>query len=281
MSELELKSDNYRIKETTLIQTYRRGGHIEQAGRTSTCGGWKFGRDISGARSPSLTLVSSAGGRNSWSPKQFSLKNPHMDLLRLTPSEPQHWGSSLKSTSGIQGETEINVWHQGESWGTALSQTVRCVGAIVPFLNPPPTESQSQQAGSISETSSAWLILFVLPWNSPETLSYPSFGPSQAAFPYEWLVLAHASYILSNKQQPASVSPQPLLPKWLWARTSRSQPRFIAWLWLGTSKPSTSTSHLRLLYRSGRVAMGKTQVRAVLGLYQLGNSRTCTSSGQL
>ena len=31
-----------------------------------------------------------------------------MDLLRLTPSELQHWGSSLKGTSGIQGETEVS-----------------------------------------------------------------------------------------------------------------------------------------------------------------------------
>ena len=44
------------------------------------------------------------GGRNFQSPKQFHLKNPHMNLLRLTPSELQHWGSSLKGTNGIQGE---------------------------------------------------------------------------------------------------------------------------------------------------------------------------------
>ena len=29
-----------------------------------------------------------------------------MDLLRLTPSELHHWGSSLKGTRGIQVETE-------------------------------------------------------------------------------------------------------------------------------------------------------------------------------
>ena len=40
--------------------------------------------------------------------KQFLLKKPHMDLLRLTSSEGQHWGSSLKGTSGIQGETEVS-----------------------------------------------------------------------------------------------------------------------------------------------------------------------------
>ena len=36
---------------------------------------------------------------------QAVLKNPHMDLLRLTSSELQHRGSGLKGTSGIQGET--------------------------------------------------------------------------------------------------------------------------------------------------------------------------------
>ena len=29
-------------------------------------------------------------------------------LLRLTPSELQHWGGILKGTSGIQGETEVS-----------------------------------------------------------------------------------------------------------------------------------------------------------------------------
>ena len=29
-------------------------------------------------------------------------------LLRLAPSELQHWGGSLKGTSGIQGETEVS-----------------------------------------------------------------------------------------------------------------------------------------------------------------------------
>ena len=33
-----------------------------------------------------------------WSPRKFLLKSPHTDLLRLTFSELQCWGSSLKST---------------------------------------------------------------------------------------------------------------------------------------------------------------------------------------
>ena len=42
---------------------------------------------------------------------------------------------------------------------------------------------------------------------------------------------------------------------------------------LGISKASTSTSHLRLLYDSGRVPPGKTQVGADLGLTHPGNPR--------
>ena len=61
------------------------------------------------------------------------------------------------------------------------------------------------------------------------------------------------SKILSNKQQLASV----------------------------THRPSTSSSHLRLLYSSGRVAPGKTQVGADFGLHHPANSRACKSNMQL
>ena len=62
---------------------------------------------------------------------------------------------------------------------------------------------------------------------------------------------------------------------------SGSQIRVTAWLHLGISKPSTSSSHLRLLYSSGRVAWGKTQVEAELGLHHPGNPRANVPSGQL
>ena len=35
------------------------------------------------------------------------LKEPHRDLLILTPSERQHQGGSMKGTNDIQGETEV------------------------------------------------------------------------------------------------------------------------------------------------------------------------------
>ena len=49
--------------------------------------------------------------------------------------------------------------------------------------------------------------------------------------------------------------------------TSSSQASFTAWLCLGISKPSTSSSHLRFLYISGRVAWAK-QVGVDLGTIQ-------------
>ena len=81
------------------------------------------------------------------------------------------------------------------------------------------------------------------------------------------------SYLPSHKQQLASVSPRP--------STSRSQPGFTPWLCLGISKPSTSSSHLRLLCNSGRVASGETKVGTDLGLHHPGNPRASAPSGQL
>ena len=79
------------------------------------------------------------------------------------------------------------------------------------------------------------------------------------------------------------VSPQPLYLLLSSPRpsTRSSQPRIIAWLCLGISSCSRSSSHLRLLYSSGREAPGKTQVGADLGLHHPGNPRACTPNGQL
>ena len=112
INQVEWKSDNYRMKETTSIQTGKRGRDMEWAGPISTCGGLKFRRDILGARSLSPTTGPTNSGLqcqeitpyNFWLQKpmgiesveetleykQFPLKNPHKDLLRLTPSELQH-----------------------------------------------------------------------------------------------------------------------------------------------------------------------------------------------
>ena len=63
--------------------------------------------------------------------------------------------------------------------------------------------------------------------------------------------------------------------------TSNSQTRFIAWLLLGISKPRTSSSHLRLLYSSCRVAPGKMHVLTDLSLHHPGNPKASTPSAQL
>ena len=50
---------------------------------------------------------------------------------------------------------------------------------------------------------------------------------------------------------------------------------------MGIFKPSTSSSHLRLLYNSCRVALSRTQFGDDFGLCHPGNPRACTPSGQL
>ena len=85
-----------------------------------------------------------------------------MDLLRLTASELQHQGSSLKGISGIQGGTD--VYDVQVRAGVQLSHcTDRWAEAIISFMNPPPTEPLSWQVDAISETPSTLLTLFALP----------------------------------------------------------------------------------------------------------------------
>ena len=56
------------------------------------------------------------------------------------------------------------------------------VSGIVPFLNLPPVEPQSWQAGAISETPSTWLTLFDPPWRSPEIPFHSTYGPLKLLF---------------------------------------------------------------------------------------------------
>ena len=110
--------------------TGRRGTDAEQAGPTPKCGdknwegylgseeSWPHTRPPSPGsqcqeeKSPNFWLQKPAGteaveDRNFWSPKQFPLKNPHTDLLRLMPSELQWWGSKWKGIRDVQGGTEL------------------------------------------------------------------------------------------------------------------------------------------------------------------------------
>ena len=72
-----------------------------------------------------------------------------MDLLRLTCSELQHWGSSLKGSWNIQEGTEVSGT-RASAGGTAFYQAEVLVEATVPFLSHPP---HSQQEGAISSVS--------------------------------------------------------------------------------------------------------------------------------
>ena len=139
--------------------------------------------------------------------------------------------------------------------------------------------TQSQQAGTISESPSTCLILFAPPWWFPGALTHPKFfGPPKlfsVAFLYIWLVLAHASdftklsptisiLLLLSGPRPGTIS---------------SQPCFTAWPYLGTSMPTTSAAAIcRSLCSSYWVTPGRTQMMADLGLHLLGSPRASTPS---
>ena len=98
----------------------------------------------------------------------------------------------------------------------------------------------------------------------------PNLRGQPSCFSYGWSWLILHNFLNPIKQATASLSePPPLNLSLSGSRpsTSSSQPRFTAWLPLGISKPGTSNDHLTVLYSSGRVAPGRTQVWADLGLY--------------
>ena len=143
----------------------------------------KIGRDISGARSHSPIPGSPAQGSSAWniSPHNFWLQKPEgiksveeilesqevplnettqTNLFRLTLYVFQHRGSSFKGTRGTQGENEV--------------YSIKVSRGHCSFSKPSPWQSQSWQAGAISETPSTWLTLFDLPGRSTETPSHPA-----------------------------------------------------------------------------------------------------------
>ena len=85
-------------------------------------------------------------------------ESTHIDFLTLTPSELQHWGSSLKGTSGIREELKHLASRQ-ELKDSFLPDRKAGRGycpfsehSTTPPHPPPCTEPQSLQAGAISET---------------------------------------------------------------------------------------------------------------------------------
>ena len=92
----------------------------------------------------------------------FLLKGLCMHLLRLTPSELQHWGSSLKGTRdtwGGIGQSGIRA----RAAGAAFSKTEVLAEAIVPFLSLPPRASRWTQYLSLHQPSYHCLPDLVIP----------------------------------------------------------------------------------------------------------------------
>ena len=99
---------------------------------------------------------------------------------------------------------------------------------------------------------------------------------------WSWLILHNFLNPIIQATADLSEPPVPIpLAKWpqapaLAAASLDSQ---LGFTW--EAKPSTSSSHLRLLYSSGRVALAKTQVGVDLGMHHPGNPRASAPSGQL
>ena len=129
-NRVEWKSDNYRVKETTSIETGRRGADTEWADLSPMCGGWKFGRVISGESRPRPTPGPPAQGSSARkiSPLNFWLQKPvDIELVKETTGAPsssslkthtQNYSDSVPAT-GWQLERHqwhTSVWHVGGSW---------------------------------------------------------------------------------------------------------------------------------------------------------------------
>ena len=142
------------------------------------------------------------GGRNYWSSKQFPLKNPYTDLLRLTPSEIQHWGSSLKGTSGIQRRSEVSGIKA--SAGGQLSP--RQKGGQRPlslfWTFPPQSHRAGRMVPYLRLHQPGWHCL-PHPRNPLRLLPTQFTGPPKqltVTFSYKCLVLAHAAQLPKSSQ---------------------------------------------------------------------------------
>ena len=71
--------------------------------------------------------------RNSWSPKQFLLTHTQTYLLRITPTELQHWGGSLKGTCGVNGETEVSGMKLSRGHCPFAKPSPQTAGKLVPY----------------------------------------------------------------------------------------------------------------------------------------------------
>ena len=105
-----------------------------------------------------------------------------MDLPRLTPSELQHWDSSLKSTDGIWGGTKVSGIRVRS--GGQLSQMRKVGRGHGSFSEPSPKRATEPAVKGQSKTPSIWLTWFVPPWGIPEA---PLTQPMANTNCYQWL----------------------------------------------------------------------------------------------
>ena len=106
----------------------------------------------SGCKNQWKLWLSETGGF--WRPREFLLKGLHTVLLRFTPSELQHWGSSSKSTRDIQEGTELS----------GIRAIKVLAEAIVLFLRLPSPQGQQVECrirDSINQTHSAHPVLVI------------------------------------------------------------------------------------------------------------------------
>ena len=114
-------------------------------------------------------------GRKLLDSQAVHLKGPaqtHSDSLPLSSSTGAAWRHQWHTGRNW------SVWHQGESWGMAFSKTELLAEAIAPLLRPLLTEPPSV-AGTIVETPSTWLTLFVPPCRFLGNFPHPSYGSTQ------------------------------------------------------------------------------------------------------
>ena len=105
-------------------------------------------------------------GKKFLEPQAVPLKEPHMGLLRLSPSELQHQGGSLKGTGGVLGEAEVS--------------DISVSRGHCPFSEP--SHCRATQAGAVSEAPSIWLTMFDLPLRSPKSPPTQFKGPPKLLF---------------------------------------------------------------------------------------------------
>ena len=141
--------------------------------------------------------------------------------------------------------------HLGQSWGhgTAFSHIEGLAEATVPFLNPPCTESQSQQVGacwgSISLARTVCRTLVIL-WGSAPPNLWAQPNCIQWLFPMNGL--SWPIFLIFSKLSQTSniwLHQAPYLLSCPRPSSSGSWPFFTSWHFLVISKPSTSSSHLQ------------------------------------